>query len=435
MPKNPPEKSVAVIGGGIIGSSIARELALEGHEVAVLEKESTLGFHQSGRNSGVLHSGTVQAYLSDEMASLKVQMCIEGNDKAKKFCKDHGVAVQECGTLYIARKGEGEKLEEMLASGNWQGIGGLRILSNSELAKAEPRIGNGLDETALLAPSGAIVDSIGFLKAVARDAESLGVKYVFDFPVTQVQRVDDKILSLHSGIGHELFVSHVVNAAGLYADKIAHQMDLDLEYTIIPFRGEYREVDGLEIKSMIYHIPDKRFPFLGVHLTPTIDGIVIAGPTSALAFGRESYDGEFNKEETREMLSTRNFWHMALSPKTIALYLRNRKISKSEKAFLGEVQEIAPSVTMQDLSSHPAGIRAQVVDRKGKMHNAFIVDFQKDSTHVLNAVSPGMTCALPFAEYVVRGIKFYEREGRAPTKNELMEKMYSPVRPAPSPEP
>lgn len=427
-----PRKTVAVIGGGIIGSAIARELALEGYEVVVLEKESALGFHQSGRNSGVLHSGVVQAYLVGDEMSLKVQMCIDGNQRAKRFCREHGVAMQKCGTLFVSRdKKEQVKLEEMLSCGEWQGINGLRIWSNSELARAEPALDKKHSAKALFAPSGAIVDSLGFLKAVANDAESLGVKYIFDFPVTNVSQVredEDRMIALHSGRfaprRHEFWANHVVNAAGLYADKFAHQMGVGLEYTIIPFRGEYREVDGLEINSMIYHIPDKRFPFLGVHLTPTVTGIVIAGPTSALSFGRESYGGEFNKGEVAEMLHTRNFWRMALRYETLKLYLKNRKISKSEKAFLREVQEIAPSVEKQDLSPHPAGIRAQVVDRDGEMCNDFIVDFQLDSTHILNAVSPGMTCALPFAEYVVRGMKFYEREERAPLKGELMQEMY-----------
>ena len=418
-------KSYAIIGGGIIGSAIARAIGLDDlGDVVVLEKENELGKHQSGRNSGVLHSGVVQAYLASDVNSLKVKMCVEGSRKAKRFCGEYNVAFQECGTLFLARSEEEKKeLEVMLFRGDVAGIEGLKMLSNYELACKEPALDNGYETTALFAPSGAIVDSAGFLKAIANDAECLGVKYVFDFPVARIEK-NTGGFALYSKNEHEVFVDHIINAAGLYADKIAHMMGTGLEFEVIPFRGEYMEVSGLKIRSMAYHVPDKRFPFLGVHLTPTIDGKVIAGPTAALSFGRESYNGEFDWKETKEMLHTQNFWRMALNPGMIGLYFKNRKISKSERAFLREIQVMAPAVERQDISPCRSGIRAQIVDRKGKMCNDFIVDFQPNSTHILNAVSPGMTCALPFAEYVVAGIKFYGKERRVPSPKELFERMY-----------
>lgn len=378
-----------IIGGGIIGSSIARELASrEIGSVAVLDKEPRLGLHASGRNSGVLHSG-----INQQPGSLKARMAVEGNRAAREFCKEHGVSMERCGTIVVSRnESELAVLGTLLEMGAAAGVEGLRIIGRDELLEREP---SAVGDNALLSPNGAIVDSEAFVGAVADDARARGARYTMNAEVTAIR---GRTVVSRAG---EFEAGHVINCAGLYSDRIAAMMGAGKGCRIIPFRGEYMELRGLEVNSMVYQAPDLRYPFLGVHFTKTVDGRVLAGPTAMLSFGREAYDKRIVPGESARMIASVNFWRLVSSGEFLRLVWHNGKISFSDRAFLAEIRTLAPDVAMDQLKPYRSGIRAQLVDRRGRMVGDMVVEYRDGSTQILNAVSPGMTAALAFAVHVV----------------------------------
>ncbi|MBI2167814.1 MAG: L-2-hydroxyglutarate oxidase [Candidatus Omnitrophica bacterium] len=381
-------KQFVIIGGGIIGTTIALELARRGAgPVTVLEKESSLGRHASGRNSGVIHSG-----INQKPGSLKARMCVEGSKRLREYCRKKNVPMNECGTLVAARRPEEIKvLERLLAMGRQSGVPGLEIIDERELKKREPRA---LGMAALLSPTGAAVDSRALLNSLAEDAHEEDVRFEL---ARSVVRIDGHRILTSDG---EWKADHIINSAGLHADKIAHSMGVGKEYQVVPFRGEYFEVKGCDVRSMIYQPPDLRFPFLSIHLTRETDGRVLAGPSAVLAFGREAYEKEWVWPEMIEMFRSPQFLRLVTSRAFLSMAFQNLKTSFSKRAFLKEVQSLVPGVREDELVPYRSGIRAQLVDRRGRLVDDLLVEFQEGSTHILNAVSPGMTSSLAFAEWV-----------------------------------
>lgn len=378
-----------VIGGGIVGSAIALKLAerAEG-KVTVLEKEASLGAHASGRNSGVIHSG-----INQRPGSLKAKMCVEGSRLLRDYCKRHGVPVRECGTLVIARKPTEEGiLQKLLQMGNECGVPGLRLIDRTGLKKREP-LAKGI--AALFSPSGATVDSLKLLQTVAGEAREKGVQYCFSHKVIGIE---GRRIKTTEG---EWIADHFINCAGLDADHIAQMAGAGKNYRVIPFRGEYMEVEHCEVNSMIYQPPDLGFPFLSIHLTRETDGRVLAGPTATLAFGREAYQKEWDFREMAGMFLSRPFQRLAISRHFLGLALSNFLLSVSKRAFLKEVQSLVEGVELNQLVPFRSGIRAQMVDSDGKLVNDLLIETAEFSTHILNAVSPGLTSSLAFADYVI----------------------------------
>ena len=381
-----------IIGGGIIGTSIAREIRKRDlGDVIVLEKEKELGMHASGRNSGVFHSGINHVRSKD---SNKVKLCINGNRESKEYCKEKKVPYFECGKLIIAKdEDEIPRLESLLEGARKIGVPEIEIIGKDEIKKIEP---NAKGLMAIFSPTEAIVDSISFLNALAEESKSLGVKYFMNQKVIDIR---GNAITTNQG---DFEFSHLINCAGLYADRMAHMMNLGKEYKIIPFKGKYLKV-GTKINSMVYQVPDPEFPFLKVHLTRTIGGDVLAGPTSTWSFnGRESYDGEFNAGEFLEQIVSKNFWNLVRSRKFRNLVYENAAISLFKRNFVDEVNKlIEEPITRRDVRDYKSGIRAQLVDNKGNMKDDLVIEEGENSIHVLNAISPGMTLALPFARYFV----------------------------------
>ena len=381
--------SYLIIGAGVIGSAIARELATRGlGPVAVLEKEKQIGLHASGRNSGVLHSG-----INQKPGSLKARMCVEGNRRARAFCREKGVRIEECGTLVVSRDSREEAaLGLLLELGRQAGVEGPRIIGREELREREPAV---TGEKALLSPNGAIVDSEDFTKAVAGEAAKLGAEFFLEAEVSAIREG-----AAQTARGEFRF-RHLINCAGLHSDRIARMLGAGRGYRIVPFRGEYMELSNITVNSMVYQVPDLRYPFLGVHLTRTVEGRVLAGPTAMLSFGRESYEKEIDWAEALRMIASPNFRRLVLSGEFLRLAAHNGRLSFSRKAFLEEIRGLWPAARLEDIAPYRSGIRAQLVDSRGRMVDDMLVEFLPGSTHILNAVSPGMTAALAFAEYVV----------------------------------
>ncbi len=379
---------IAIVGGGIIGSALALRLSKGSRiSVVVLDKEPALGRHASGRNSGVIHSG-----INQKPGSLKARFSLEGSRRLREYCKERGVPMRECGTL-VAASSESEYpvLERLLEMGRACGVPGLKIIERSEIAGKEPL---SPAKAALFSPTGAVVDSPALLKAVAQEAADHGAEFRLS---CRVKGVAPSGVSYEGGI---LKADYVVNCAGLYADEIARSAGCGRGLRIIPFRGEYREVSGLDVRGMIYRPPDLRFPFLSIHVTRETDGRVIVGPSAVLALGREAYEGQIPLSEAAGMVLSRQFLGLWSRPGFLRTVFENARTSLSEAAFAEQARRLVPSLKPGDLKPFRSGIRAQVVDSGGRMIDDLLIEHGERSTHVLNVVSPGMTASLAFADHL-----------------------------------
>lgn len=386
-----------VVGGGVVGCSIARQLKLKHpeKEVVVLEKETRVGAHTSGRNSGVIHSG-----INQKPGGMKARLCVRGGRLLKEFCGTNHVPMKEVGTVVLARTTqEGEVLRELERRANANGVPSVRILDPDQLKAVEPYA---KAQEALLSPTGAIVDSQRLVTEVAGSAATRGVSFTYD---ARVRKIVDKTdyLDVETTKSHYQ-TKFLVNCAGLHADQVAWMMDVGLDYCIIPFRGDYyrlRPDRSYLVKSMIFPPPNLNLPFLGIHLTRKTDDSVIVGPNASLALGREKYrDAKINWQETLGMLLDLRFTRLMSDRKFLRLALKELRLSISKEEFAKAARSLVPDLRSQDLIPSQSCIRAQLIDKKGNLVEDFAYAKTDKSFHALNAVSPGMTSALAFAEEV-----------------------------------
>ena len=388
------ESDFLVVGGGVIGLNIARELRRRNHgaRVLVIEKESECGRHASGRNSGVLHAGFY--YSAD---SLKAKFTKIGNKLLTDYCHRKDLRINECGKLVVARGEEDQEfLDELLERGRNNGID-LREVDEKEAKEIEPRART--HRRALFSPTTSSVDPLEVLRSMTQDALEEGIQ--LRTGVCYLGRVGDKVLTSAGEVKSE----YVVNAAGLYADKIARDFGFSKRFRILPFKGLYlysSEEPG-SLKTNVYPVPDLRNPFLGVHYTLTVDGKSKIGPTAIPAFWREQYAGfdNFNLSELSEIVLRQlglfaysGFDFKRLAFEEVAKYSKRRMVSLASSLVSGVRQE--------DYTKWGRpGMRAQLLDVKTKQ---LIMDFKLEgddrSLHVLNAVSPAFTCSIPFSQYV-----------------------------------
>lgn len=383
-----------VIGGGIIGVSIARELKhrLPAASVLVLEKEHTLGQHSSGRNSGVLHAGFY--YSAD---SLKARLTREGNISLTQFCEQHGLPLNRCGKLVVARSASDlPQMDELLRRAHHNNVP-LESISEEDARRIEPRVKT--FERALFSPTTSTADPLQVLNAMRSEAEREGIH----FELQQAFRTNmNGTVQTRDG---SLSPYYIINAAGLHADTIARSFGFSENYRIVPFKGLY--LYGSEscekFNTNIYPVPDLRNPFLGVHFTITAGGRAKIGPTAIPAFWREQYHGLQNfgfkdcaatllRELSLLFFAGFDFRRLALEE----LFKYNRR------HLVGLASELATNVRTQDYTHWGrAGIRAQLMDiRSRKLEMDFVLQGDARSFHVLNAVSPGWTCSIPFAKHV-----------------------------------
>lgn len=386
-----------IVGAGIIGLSIARELkkVLPEARITILEKEPDVAYHGSGRNSGVLHAGFY--YSAD---SLKARFTRDGNLELKEYVKQNNLKINECAKLVVAQdESELESLFELEKRGKHNQVD-VTLITEKEAAEIDPNAKT--FQHALYSPQTATVDPVEVSSAIRKELEQKGV--IFRFDEGYKERIDDH--TIRTTRHHTIETNHFINAAGLYADTIAKDFGFSNHYTIIPFKGIYLKYTASDkpIRTNIYPVPNLRNPFLGVHYTITVDGTIKIGPTSIPAFWRENYHGldHFKGSELLKILGWESMLFLGnkFGFRDLA-FEEMRKYNKSwfVKQAMHLVHHIDPSGFTE--WSRP-GIRAQLLDTRSKeLVMDFVVEGNQNTTHVLNAVSPAFTGSFPFARWVV----------------------------------
>ncbi len=383
-----------IIGGGIVGLSTAWQLQqrFPDKRIILLEKESAPACHQTGRNSGVIHAGVYYA-----PGSRKAEFCRAGLAATMKFCRDHGIPFRQPGKLLVAT--DQQEYQRMLDLQHRCGENEIAVerLNRAELEALEPNI-TGVG--ALLVPDTGIVDYRQIAEAMAAEFERLGGAIEYYSSVEALAEKPAEILVTASNASYR--GRFMVSCAGLQADRLATMMGLARDFLIVPFRGEYYRLPEAKaglVKHLIYPIPDPAMPFLGVHLTPMIDGSITVGPNALLGWKREGYDRlNFNLADTARMLGFPGFWQVARL--NMRAGLGEMRDAWLKTGYLRRVQKYCPQLSIDDLLPHPVGIRAQAVMRDGSLVDDFLFTESKRSLHVCNAPSPAATSAIPIGRYL-----------------------------------
>ncbi len=385
---------VAIIGAGIVGLATALKL-VQNYQLSlvVLEAEDEVAAHQTGHNSGVIHSGL---YYKPE--SLKALNCVTGREAMYRFCEENGIAHEHCGKVVVATSQEEIASLNMLEErGRANGLEGLRRLSASEINEIEPYV-NGID--GLWVPQTGIVNYTDVSKVYAKLIKEAGGEIRTNSKVIGFVQ-DTNSIRLETPNG-EIETHNLINCAGLRSDRIAKMCGIDPGLQIIPFRGEYYEIIPEKeylVKNLVYPVPDVRFPFLGVHFTRMIHGGVEAGPNAVLAFKREGYKkSDISIADTLYYGFFPGFWRMALKYWKMSIGEFYRSYNKA--AFVKALQRLIPDLQMQDVHPAGSGVRAQALSRDGKLLDDFSIIERPHQVHVLNAPSPAATASLSIGETI-----------------------------------
>ena len=387
---------IAVIGAGIIGLATAMRLAEEypRYKIVVLEKDGEVAQHQTGHNSGVIHAGIYYA-----PGSQKANFCSTGGRLLRQFCDERDIEYEMCGKVIVAITDEEvPRLQDLFERGTANGAEGLEMIGPERLAELEPYAAG---VQAIFSPNTGIIDFKKVSQAYAIEFGENGGDLMLNTAVHGIARRDGRMY-LETSRG-EIAARHIINCAGLQADKVARMTGAEPGLRIIPFRGEYFSIKPERqylVRSLIYPVPDPSLPFLGVHFTKRITGGVEAGPNAVLAFAREGYTKtSFNLGEAFETLTYPGFWKMSLTHWKSGIDEQHRSLRKS--LFLTSLQTLVPSIEMDDLSEPGAGVRAQAVDSNGNLLQDFAISETENAIHVLSAPSPGATSSLTISRYIV----------------------------------
>jgi L-2-hydroxyglutarate oxidase len=386
---------ITIIGGGIVGLATARALQ-QRHphlKMTLLEKEKDVAQHQTGNNSGVIHSG-----IYYKPGSLKAKLCVEGAQRMYEFCERHGVPHKRCGKVIVATsEAELPKLDELFRRAIANGVPGAERIDEYRLKQLEP---NCAGIAGIWSPNTGITDYKHVCRSLRNELIDNGACVRL---MSRVVGIDELTSHLVIQTDKEKFESkHLVNCGGLHSDQIAKMMGLSTDTQIVPFRGEYffikPERTGL-VNGLIYPVPDPNFPFLGVHFTITVDGKIEAGPNAVFAFAREGYTfGKINLSELFHALNFPGFQRMAQKWWRVGGYEIYRSLSKAE--FVRSLQKLVPAVRAVDIVRGGAGIRAQAVSADGALVDDFKIVESPKSLHVVNAPSPAATASLTIGEYI-----------------------------------
>jgi (S)-2-hydroxyglutarate dehydrogenase len=391
---------IAVIGGGVVGLSFAMQATQQFPHlrVVILEKEAGVARHQTGHNSGVIHSGVYY-----KPGSLKAQFCVQGAREMVEFCTGHGIPHEVCGKLIVATTAEeAARLDDLLARGEANGLAGLRLMGREEMREIEPHVGG---VRALAVPSTGITDyAIVTAKyaeiAVGRGAELKTGAGVVGFK----DSAGEVVIQTRAG---DFPARYVVNCAGLYSDRVARMAGCDPELMIVPFRGEYYDLAPARaelVRWLIYPVPDPQYPFLGVHFTRRIHGNVDAGPNAVLAFRREGYRRtDFDLRDTMEIVGYSGF--RALARRQWKYGVREFRRSLVKREFVRSLQRLVPEVRDEDMTPGASGVRAQALGADGNLVDDFRFLPRGRFLHVLNVPSPAATASLPIGREIIRMVR------------------------------
>jgi (S)-2-hydroxyglutarate dehydrogenase len=387
---------VVVIGGGIVGLSAALACLQQrpGSAVVVLEKEPAVAAHQTGHNSGVIHSG-----IYYKPGSLKAQYCIEGNAEMVEFCQAHGIPYDICGKVIVAtERSELDRLDALYQRAQAHGIAAERI-GPAGIAEHEP---HAVGIAGLWISSTGIVDYTAVSRAYAQSIAAAGGSVRLNTRVTGMHQRDG--LTMLSTTTGDVRARFVVNCAGLHSDRMVTMAGATPPAKIVPFRGEYYELAPAArhlVRGLIYPVPDPEFPFLGVHFTRMIDGSVHAGPNAVLALRREGYrKRDISLRDTAETLRYPGFWRLARKHARSGAREMARSVSK--QLFLRSLQRLVPAITRADLVPTHAGVRAQALALDGKLVDDFSFSDSPGALHVCNAPSPAATSSLPIGRAIAQ---------------------------------
>ena len=384
----------AVIGAGIVGLSVALKLQSSGNNVLVLDKETSPGKHQSGRNSGVIHSGI---YYNPN--SFKSNLCIRGRELLLEFLDEENIPYRLEGKIVVDT--DVNKLSSLEERATQLSMENVKVLEKSDILTLEPYC---KFDNALHVPQAGVVDYGVVTKKLASKFQSLGGTIEYFQKIKSIKTNNDlKILESNNSIFHAEFL---INCAGLYSDNVAQLDNVEPELKIIPFRGEYftiAEERSHLVNNMIYPISDPDLPFLGIHLTKTVDNKIEAGPNAVLAFAKEGYDwSKINISEFSKTIFYSGMWKLGRRYFSTGISEMYRSLNKD--VFLKEILKYIPDITKEDLTPRIAGVRAQAVGKDGSLIDDFVFEKMEQSLHVLNAPSPAATASLAIGEHIVKEI-------------------------------
>ena len=387
--------NIAIVGGGIVGLAIGYKLQSNRQcNVDLYEKEKQLGFHQSGRNSGVLHCG-----LAYKPGSLKAKLAVSGIRQMINYCKKNNINHDICGKIVVATSKQDLKLIDDLAErGKRNGLKGLKFLSDNELKQREPFVKS---LKTLLVPEEGIVDYKAVMKSMSNNIISSGGNIYLSSKIEKIEKINNK---MYININSSKAYDYIINSTGLQADINYKKFSKEKrKMKIVPFRGEYYKLtEGAKkiVNHLVYPVGNPKFPFLGLHFTRMINGDREVGPNAVLAFKREGYkNSDISIKDMIDYLSYPGFLNFIR--KNFLFCINEFSTSILKSSFLKKAQVLIPEITSNDIISGPAGVRAQGIDLKGNLMMDFDVIKTNNQVHILNAQSPAATCSLAIADYII----------------------------------
>ena len=390
---------ITIVGGGIVGLATAYKLQKKYPHltISVLEKEVSLAFHQTGRNSGVIHSG-----LYYRPGSFRASNCVNGRKQLVKFAEEHGIAYDVCGKIVVAtHEDELSRLESIRENGIKNGLEGIEVIDTERIKEIEPFI-DGIK--ALWVPESGIIDYKGVTIKLAELIKEINPDsdIITNCEARRFER-GETLSVIHTNLG--VFNSrYLVFCGGLHSDRLARKDQVELDMRIVGFRGDYydlTEIGMKKIRNLVYPVPNPEFPFLGVHFTRLTDGSIECGPNAVFTFKREGYGKtDFNLVDTIEALLYKGTWKLFFKHWRFGLNEYKRAFSK--RLFLKQLQRMCPSLTMQDIKPGRSGVRAMALGDSGDVIDDFKIEYQNRSIHVLNAPSPAATACLAIGDEVMQ---------------------------------
>ena len=397
---------ICIMGAGIVGLSVAYQISKRYPllSITIIEKESDVGMHSSGRNSGILHAG-----LYYEPSSLKAKVCVSGAKRLKEWCKEEKLQVMECGKVVTPQKPELDKQLEVLVERGRANGATVELIDKKQFSELVP---DGYTSTgrAIWSPDTCVVKPMQVIQKLKQRLQEGGIDFLFFQEQWKIAENPKQIIFTD---GNKLSYDHLINCTGLQADKVAHQFGVGEKYTMLPFKGSYWQVKKnapFKFNTNLYPVPDLEVPFLGVHVTPSVDGVTYLGPTATLAMGRENYRGFQGVEPLMTLNFLRHMTLQVITNKRMRNYVYNQAFDWTPKNFLNAIRAIIPKIEMGHIEkSSKVGIRPQLYDKKkNELVQDFIMLNGPNSTHVVNAISPAFTASFELADYILDNSRYFD---------------------------